>query len=305
MHPSRHSTGIPALDQLLGGGLLPGTLTVVLGATGIGKTQLGLQFAHAGVNQQGEPGCVADLTTRGDSQNHAAYAQRMLQWQLRDADQSTAGAEDSPASNPLLQGAEVFENLAGRAQYLNLLEMTGRRVTRDSTSTEEWQDWKAEWNHRLERAIAFFYRNFIAGTRRCVVDGIEPAAKSVDSQQFEMFSYLYHQILRKDHDWLARDLFRIRYRELEPLVMRHAYESSQISCLLLATSHEVMLEDLIRRPIATGDELSNANTIILMGKVHEGTRMSRALYVAKHRGSACDESIVPYTITESGLELRV
>jgi len=41
----RLSTGIPALDDLLGGGLLPGRLAVVVGATGIGKTQLGLQFA--------------------------------------------------------------------------------------------------------------------------------------------------------------------------------------------------------------------------------------------------------------------
>ena len=39
---------VPGLDQRLGGGLLPGTLTVVVGASGIGKTQLGLQFARAG-----------------------------------------------------------------------------------------------------------------------------------------------------------------------------------------------------------------------------------------------------------------
>ena len=44
---NRLSTGVPGLDELLGGGLLPGTLTVVVGATGIGKTQLGLQFARA------------------------------------------------------------------------------------------------------------------------------------------------------------------------------------------------------------------------------------------------------------------
>ena len=51
-------TGIPRLDELLGGGLLPGTLTVVVGATGIGKTQLGLQFARAGLDQAGENGVM-------------------------------------------------------------------------------------------------------------------------------------------------------------------------------------------------------------------------------------------------------
>jgi hypothetical protein len=49
--------------------------------------------------------------------------------------------------------------------------------------------------------------------------------------------------------------------------------------------------------------LSNANTIILMGKTKADGKMGRALYVAKHRGSACLEEIVPYTIDASGLVL--
>jgi len=49
MVDGRLSTGVPGLDQHLGGGLLPGTLTVVIGATGIGKTQFGIQFANAGM----------------------------------------------------------------------------------------------------------------------------------------------------------------------------------------------------------------------------------------------------------------
>ena len=43
----RLQTGIPELDERLGGGLLRGTLTVVMGATGIGKTQLGLRITVA------------------------------------------------------------------------------------------------------------------------------------------------------------------------------------------------------------------------------------------------------------------
>ena len=34
---TRLSTGVEGLDERLGGGLLPGTLTVVVGSTGIGK----------------------------------------------------------------------------------------------------------------------------------------------------------------------------------------------------------------------------------------------------------------------------
>ena len=65
-----------------------------------------------------------------------------------------------------------------------------------------------------------------------------------------------------------------------------------------------MLDELISRPIESGDLLSNANTIILMGKTRDGNKMGRALHVAKHRGSACDESIVPFQINESGLKLQ-
>ena len=68
---------------------------------------------------------------------------------------------------------------------------------------------------KLERAIAFFYGNFIFGVRRCVVDGVEPSERASDSFQFHVFDYVYHQILRKDSEWVARDLFRAQYRANE------------------------------------------------------------------------------------------
>ena len=73
----RLSTGDPALDERLGGGFLPGTLTLLVGATGIGKTQLGLRFADAGRAQEGRRGILFDMTQRGDAQGHTAYAQRL------------------------------------------------------------------------------------------------------------------------------------------------------------------------------------------------------------------------------------
>ena len=59
---------------MLGGGLLPGTLTVVYGATGIGKTHLGLTFADHGRAADGARGIVLDMNGRGDSQQHDEYA---------------------------------------------------------------------------------------------------------------------------------------------------------------------------------------------------------------------------------------
>jgi KaiC/GvpD/RAD55 family RecA-like ATPase len=286
----RLRTGIDRLDALLGGGLIPGTLTVVLGATGIGKTQLGLQFARQGEFQEGQRGIFFDLTSRGDSQNHSDYARRLFGWELT---QRSADATVDPDG--------VWDRAAARCDYMHVFDRSGRRISIGDLEREEWREWKIELARKLDRSIAFFYGNFIHGVRRCVIDGIEPADRASDSFQFHVFDYVYHQILRKDADWLARDLFRARFRANEAEVSRHLYDPRTIGCLLLCTSKEVLLEQLITRSIETGDVLANANTIILLGKVHHGSRMGRALYVAKHRGSACEESIVPYEIIESGL----
>jgi len=64
------SSGLPNLDQMLGGGFLPGTLAVVYGATGIGKTQFGLTMAHQGRVADGALGLVLDMNGRGVSQQH-------------------------------------------------------------------------------------------------------------------------------------------------------------------------------------------------------------------------------------------
>ena len=73
--------------------------------------------------------------------------------------------------------------------------------------------------------------------------------------------------------------------------------------MLLVTSQETTLDGLIERPLDEGDVLSNANTIIHLGKIREGTRFRRAMYVSKHRGSACTDEIVPYHIDDQGLHL--
>ena len=51
---ARDPFGLPALDALLGGGVTPGTSTMVMGSLGTGKTLLGLHFALEGV-RRGEP----------------------------------------------------------------------------------------------------------------------------------------------------------------------------------------------------------------------------------------------------------
>jgi hypothetical protein len=125
-----------------------------------------------------------------------------------------------------------------------------------------------------------------------------------ESIQLELFEYIYHQILRKDPEWVARDLFRQDYRRQAEAVAAHRYDPAQLACVLLYTSHETMLDALIDRPLDEGDLLANANTVIYLGRVHEGNRLGRALYIPKHRGSACSDEIVPYRIDDAGVRLE-
>jgi KaiC/GvpD/RAD55 family RecA-like ATPase len=287
----RLSTGVDGLDELLGGGLLPGTLTVVVGSTGIGKTQFGLQFARAGLAQEGKSGIVFDMTARGDSQSHAEYARRMFGWELASSD---------PESQVDL--CDFFSDRI-RAECMHIFNSRGRRVTRQDLDFEAWHDWQAELARRLTATISFFYGNFVRGARRAVIDGIEPVDRPSDSVQIELFEYIYHQILRKDAEWVARDLFREHYRENAAAAAAHAYDPQSIGCMLLYTSHETTLDGLIERSLDEGDLLANANTIIHLGKIREGMHFRRAMYVSKHRGSACPDEIIPYTIGDRGISL--
>ncbi len=289
--PSRQSTGVAGLDELLGGGLIPGTLTVVVGASGAGKTQLGLQFLHGGRAAEGRAGIVFDMSARIDSQSHGQYAKRMFDWSL------TPHVLDRFAAD------RCFAADRACGDYLHVFDAQGRRVTQREMGFDAWHDWQAELAGKLELAIDFFFSNFVRGARRAVIDGIEPAARPSESIQFELFEYLYHQVLRKESGWVARDLFRQHYREHAESIERHAYDHQAIGAMLLVTAHESMLEPLIERPLVDGDVLATANTLIYIGKVRNGARMARGLYIAKHRGSACSDEIVPCTIDDAGLRI--
>jgi KaiC/GvpD/RAD55 family RecA-like ATPase len=292
MTMARLQFGIPALDEALGGGLRAGTLTVLAGATGAGKTQLGLRWANEGRHAEGHRGILCDLTSRGDAQNHAEYARDQFDWRIR------TFATDLP-----MVGQRVWDQSREVGDYFHPFHRAGRRVTRRDVDPEQWHEWKTELARVLRVSVDFFYSNFVRGARRVVVDGIEPTERFSDSIQFEFFEYLYHHILRKEDDWAARELFRERYRAEEANVMAHRYDHQSLGCMYLYTTPHIMLDDLMSQPIGEGDVFSNANTIILMGRIRDGAKMGRGLYVAKHRGSKCREEIIPYRLTDHGVEI--
>ena len=155
-HSSLHSTGVPFLDDMLGGGLEPGTLTVVHGATGVGKTQLGLSFLNQGLGCEGRRGALVDLTTRGDSQQHDSYARRLFGWELTD------GGIDRD---------DVWALEKTLPDRFTGLDYSGTPVTRANVTEDEWRRWQARLNQRLEAVTRFLYSHFVRGARRVPIDG--------------------------------------------------------------------------------------------------------------------------------------
>jgi KaiC/GvpD/RAD55 family RecA-like ATPase len=291
----RVSTGLPRLDDLLGGGLLPGTLSVVYGATGIGKTHLGLTFAARGQTADGARGVVLDMNGRGDSQQHAEYAERLFGWSLGQWTHTVP-----PMSEPYPPPSQMA------AYYSNAFRWVGRLrdfqvPASDGTLEFDW-NWKATYNHALYTVRPFFYFHFGAGSRRVVVDGVEPMDSPADSIQFHLFDDLYRKTIHRDAETLGMEICLPVWKH-RPFIDEHRYDHGQITTLLLVTTEETRLEDLLARKVATGDVGATASTIVVLGSERVGARLARLLCVVKHRGSAMSDEIVEYRITDRGVTL--
>jgi hypothetical protein len=280
---------------MLGGGLLPGTLTVVYGATGIGKTHLGLTFANHGLVADGARGVVLDLNGRGDSQQHDEYAARLFGWGLTPWTHTVP-----PMADPYPSAAEMD------AYYSNALPWVGRvRDFQVPTADGGWEfdwNWKAAYNHALYSVRPFLYFHFAAGTRRVVVDGVEPMDAPADSIQFFIFYDLYRKTIHRDAETLGMEICLPVWQH-RAFIDAHRYDHADLTTLLLVTTEETRLEDLLARKVAVGDIGATANTILVMGSERVGQRLARMLCVVKHRGSAMSDEIVEYRVGDRGLEM--
>jgi len=288
----RVSTGFARLDAMLGGGLLPGTLTVVYGATGIGKTHLGLAFADHGREADGARGLLVDLNARGDSQQHAPYAARLHGWQLERWTHAVM-----PMAAPYPPPAQM------EARYLDVFPWVGRRSEYEVTTPDgrefDW-GWKAAYARALYTARPFFYFHFAAGARRVAIDGIEPFA-SEDAIQLYVIDELYRKIVHRDAETLGMEICLPVWQH-RAFIDAHRYDHTAISTVLLVTTEEARLEDLVARKTGAGDVGAVANTVLLMGREKVGNRLGRFVCVAKHRGSAMSDEIAEFRIGERGLE---
>lgn len=127
MGNERISTGVKGLNEMLGGGLMPGSMVLVRGAPGTGKTSLALQFVIHGAMKQNESGLLISFEEFPTSLHRDAEA---LGWNL-------AELEGNGKLHMMFTSPEVF--LAGMQSPdspLNrlILEENIRRVALDSVS---------------------------------------------------------------------------------------------------------------------------------------------------------------------------
>ncbi|HSJ57164.1 MAG TPA: ATPase domain-containing protein [Anaerolineae bacterium] len=80
----RTPTGVPGLDAMLEGGLITGSIALLQGAPGTGKTTVGMQFLHEGARQYGEAGLLVTF----EQFPHTLYRDALAHgWNLRELEQ--------------------------------------------------------------------------------------------------------------------------------------------------------------------------------------------------------------------------
>jgi circadian clock protein KaiC len=146
MAAERQSTGVAALDELLGDGYWPGATTLVCGPSGVGKTLLGLHFILGGA-AAGEPGVFASLQ---ENRTQLERVARGFGWEL-DAERVHLLSR-SPVD--IYVDEWVYE-------LLDLTEQAGaRRVVIDSLTDlavaagdeRRFREWMYSLTHRFSRS---------------------------------------------------------------------------------------------------------------------------------------------------------
>jgi circadian clock protein KaiC len=141
----RTPLGSPDLDGMLDGGLIAGSIALLQGAPGTGKTTLGMQFLHYGAVEMDEPGLLVTF----EQFPHTLYRDALAHgWNLRELEQ--AGKLRVVFTSP-----QVFlSSLQSPISPINsaIREMNVKRAVIDSvtqfqTLTRDPVELRAYYNH--------------------------------------------------------------------------------------------------------------------------------------------------------------
>lgn len=194
---ARAPLGVAGLDEMLNGGLLAGSITLLQGAPGTGKTTVGMQFLYEGARKDGEAGLLITF----EQFPHTLYRDSLAHgWNLRELEQE--GMLRVVFTSP-----QVFlTSLQSPISPINsaIRDMGVKRAVIDSVTqfhalTRDPVDLRAHYNH------------LINGLRR---EGITSLLLSEDSGP---------DFVRSDHGRLAfvvDSVILLRYVEIDSVMQR-------------------------------------------------------------------------------------
>ena len=325
----RLTTGIAKLDDILGGGLIPGKKTLVYGATGVGKSVLGVEISHAGIQAEGHPGIILDVSHGLDSQSQLEYARGMLGWNLKNwmnLNQTAFTPDD-------LKSSAYLNTLLGLIK-LNQYDLRHPR-------------WLAQ----------NFFSYHLPRTRRIIVDGSEPYEMPSSSKTLNEIKSFFNELERLNE---VHVITRNADFEVEPLPLNakrywnlttsgddvakyvqtgegqtkyghynagsinwdryilrpngqkeanakaESVKSNSIASVVMQTTEERDIFKLANQKAPAGSLDSEVSTVIVMGFLpitEQRQEQRRALVVIKYRGSTYDGLMAEYQITNRGLEI--
>jgi circadian clock protein KaiC len=222
-HGTTVSTGIPGLDDILGGGLPEGRLYLLQGDPGTGKTTVAVQFLLEGV-RAGDPVVYITLSETRDeleamSRSHGWSLKGITLYELGDA-----GASARPESQQtLFHPAEVELNETMRG-VLELLERTRpTRVVFDSLS-----------EMRLLARDPLRYRRLILSLKQLLVERrttvllLDDRTTDADDRQLQSLAHGVIQLAQVAPDYGA-ERRRLRVLKLRGVAYRGGYHDFAIT----------------------------------------------------------------------------
>ena len=197
MTEKRATTGIKGLDEMLNGGFLPGSMVLVRGAPGTGKTSLALQFLIHGATKQNESGLLISFEEFPSSLYRDAET---LGLDLR-------GLEASGKLHLMFTSPEVFlAGLESPDSRLNQLILEGniRRLVLDSVSHF---DRLTDDAHELRR----MYTSVANGLRR---EGVTAMLLGEEGRA------MYRRAFKGGVSFIVDTIIMLRYVEIESAMQR-------------------------------------------------------------------------------------
>lgn len=224
---TRTKTGISGLDELIDGGLVEGSTTLVSGGTGSGKTIFGLQFLYCGASKYNEPGVFVTLETRPIELKVEA---KQFGWDLDELEEKKTLIIIDAASNKaglpaygdyaLRRGFDI--STLAREIYRAIEDSKAKRLVIDCVSALEMKfDDPSEVRSEIFQISALLRE--LKVTSLLLSETIDPDAQSRAGVEQFVTQGLISLNLAEDRGILKRDMLIWKMRQTPHSLKKHTF----------------------------------------------------------------------------------